>query len=1135
MKKRFLILLAALCMMCTLLSAFAADEPLVIQPDITKGALYSTLVDRWGEPENGETLGIRYEGFYYGTGLTYASGTKLTSATDPETAPLDTGTTYTVWKATKTTVKVFGHEITTYSAEEVGTFTVPANREIGLQQPGEDGKYTVSMNGYYNASEQRDALRLAILDAVVATVPDGSAREDAVIVYSALGYDLADNSKDTWLNSLMKPDSTVEIRITYPAVGEYEAVSTEKLTIALVESRSTEHTLKDAPYSMVFRRNYDSPSAKAVYEAAISAPAYDPEYCKVEYRLGSTWRAVETSSEVEDFRFGARNPEQIRVTWSSPDRVFTEEFELAIVDNRAEVTIVPAVDTVTVTYGAISAQTVLETFAPQVVREDGTAVADAEVTFTMAADRLEALDAGEHTLTLQYAGSETSKPTSCNVKLVVEKAPCTVTVTSTAMTYTGEPADIPATTDPAGLDTIRIVAGLQLAPGGLGEEQPQVVATKVSLLLSGEKAGIFGDEGLDISLTDLMDMAGFLGIPEETMNTITGVLEQLPAGVQEMQVTLGGKPPRDSGVYLVAAVTIDPNYETAFAFGGLVIAPADSLATLDWVNPLEQGFVTAPALEGGFDLSAQVTAVTAGTVEEAGTGLVDLFVGVGSDGNFLLTQNQSDLTMGAYTQLAFLLKWGNTVYYAQPITRSFLVSPQRLTVCLTADDRDYDGQPHPLTAALFDENGQEITDYAGTLTIRYRGVTYGGDVWDSTDAPTDAGIYAVTAFYEERDAAGALRQAGMDLAVLSIFRADGGLTLEDVSVPFDGEPHFVAPVVPDGVECLTVTVDDGGNVNLCIPQSLQDLTAALEERLGVTFPSQVSLTDLRTALEELTAMAGERLPEGLDDLLARIPDATVTVNGPHPSAVGTYTVCVLTWSANYESALAQATLTITPVPTPDPDPTPTPTPDPTPTPVPPTTVDPAPAQPDKEDDKQQEIHDCDGGDGCPIHGLTDVPAQAWYHTAVDYVVDRGIMQGVENGSFAPDTLLSRAMLMTVLARMDGADTEGGGTWYEKGMAWAVETGVSDGTDATGSITREQAAAMLYRFAQHRGLVVTVEESGLSAYADGTSVSDWALTAMNWAVAQGVMSGRDDGTLDPQGTATRAEIAQMLMNFDQRFA
>ena len=157
--------------------------------------------------------------------------------------------------------------------------------------------------------------------------------------------------------------------------------------------------------------------------------------------------------------------------------------------------------------------------------------------------------------------------------------------------------------------------------------------------------------------------------------------------------------------------------------------------------------------------------------------------------------------------------------------------------------------------------------------------------------------------------------------------------------------------------------------------------------------------------------------------------------------------------------------------------------------------------------------------------FADVTANDWFYQAVQYVAEKGLMSGTGASTFAPNETTTRAMLWTVLARLDGQDTAGGSVWYEKGMSWAMTKGISDGSNPNGSITREQLASMLYRY------VGSPAAAGdLSAFSDAASVSEYAQTAMQWAVSNGILSGKGNGILDPKGNATRAEVAQMLMNF-----
>ena len=157
-------------------------------------------------------------------------------------------------------------------------------------------------------------------------------------------------------------------------------------------------------------------------------------------------------------------------------------------------------------------------------------------------------------------------------------------------------------------------------------------------------------------------------------------------------------------------------------------------------------------------------------------------------------------------------------------------------------------------------------------------------------------------------------------------------------------------------------------------------------------------------------------------------------------------------------------------------------------------------------------------------GFNDVASSAWYADAVQYVTDKGLMNGTDDNQFSPSTSTTRGMLMTVLARYAGEDTTGGATWYEKGMEWAKAKGVSDGTNPNANITREQLVTMLYRYAG------TPKEDGkLDSFSDAASVSTYAADAMQWAVANGIVNG-SNGKLNPQNNATRAQVAAILMRF-----
>ena len=186
---------------------------------------------------------------------------------------------------------------------------------------------------------------------------------------------------------------------------------------------------------------------------------------------------------------------------------------------------------------------------------------------------------------------------------------------------------------------------------------------------------------------------------------------------------------------------------------------------------------------------------------------------------------------------------------------------------------------------------------------------------------------------------------------------------------------------------------------------------------------------------------------------------------------------------------------------------------------------------------EQDLYDYIAGimvkeDQLPVvkSSFDDVSANDWYFDAVEYVNAEGLMGSTGGNRFAPKENTSRAMLMTILARLDGVDTAGGATWYEKGAAWAVENKVSDGSNPEGTITRQEIVTMLWRYAQSKGYDVSVgEDTNILSYDDALAVGEWAIPAMQWACGAGIVQG-NGGRLNPGAAASRAEIAVMLMRF-----
>ncbi len=172
----------------------------------------------------------------------------------------------------------------------------------------------------------------------------------------------------------------------------------------------------------------------------------------------------------------------------------------------------------------------------------------------------------------------------------------------------------------------------------------------------------------------------------------------------------------------------------------------------------------------------------------------------------------------------------------------------------------------------------------------------------------------------------------------------------------------------------------------------------------------------------------------------------------------------------------------------------------------------------------------------------DIAANAWYKDAVQYAYDSGLMTGVSATEFAPEATTTRAMIVSMLARLEGVESaESAGftdvaadDWYATAVNWAAASGITSGTgdgnfSPNTAITREQLAAILMNYAQYKGQDVSARAT-LDTYSDATAISSWANDVMSWAVAEGLLTGVTADTLQPQGAATRAQVAAILQRF-----
>jgi len=184
---------------------------------------------------------------------------------------------------------------------------------------------------------------------------------------------------------------------------------------------------------------------------------------------------------------------------------------------------------------------------------------------------------------------------------------------------------------------------------------------------------------------------------------------------------------------------------------------------------------------------------------------------------------------------------------------------------------------------------------------------------------------------------------------------------------------------------------------------------------------------------------------------------------------------------------------------------------------------------------------CGKGSECPIFSFTDSIPNAWYHDGIHYCLEHGLMNGTTGTTFEPNNATTRGQIVTILYRQEGKPTVSGapfsdvtsGQYYADAVVWAAANGIVNGyTDKTfrpdDNVTREQLAAILWRYAKYKGQDVSVgENTNILSYQDASSIGEYAVPAMQWACGAGLIQG-DNNALRPQGNATRAEIATVLM-------
>ena len=687
-------------------------------------------------------------------------------------------------------------------------------------------------------------------------------------------------------------------------------------------------------------------------------------------RISETWLKTFLGSALDSIlsnfhAFGENgdgSEEEVRITFAGNETYpeLQNTAKVTISDTRVA-TEITGNNNVSISYG-FTEEDLYEALDLAVVAKDTGESIGKKATFVTDVESLNASDTAQ-TVKVKYDGDDTYRSSTATFEIIITKAPVELKVDSATVKY----ADINGSYNAENLITVTPNADyISFAVGlGLGDnasanagaiayvDLPELVDLDsiendwVREKLQEALASI--ETGTTMSVSELKTaLEGFLSVAEgleeflgfvginldlESVNALVSVLEQIEdlEGVGSLTVKLTmdkGLNVSDAGVYLVGAVTSDSNYETAYGLNYLVITPNGKKVELNWIIEDENGFVTLGSIkDNSYDLGAYVSKAYEGSADEAEKHLVQFFLGVDVDGNPLLTSDQSELGIGAYTEIAYIHDLGNEMYYAVPIVRPVVVVADVANVELVGDDvYTYDGTPKGMEAKAYDRSGNELD--SANITVRYIGVESDGETYYSTAAPTETGAYTVIAVYKDADTT----VVGMAVRTMIIEPAEAIVAVDNAKHVYDGKEFDVTSMIHSTpadakVAVITASVEAeggklssaNGTVNIDLPERAE---AVFEQVFGRSLDSCVidkkafvqAADELKAALE--AADMDTSVIDEIIEMLNEIPDVLkVTFKDQeeeNPSEIGVYFVGAVVFDPNYVPEAGAGILVITP-------------------------------------------------------------------------------------------------------------------------------------------------------------------------------------------------------------------------------
>ena len=625
---------------------------------------------------------------------------------------------------------------------------------------------------------------------------------------------------------------------------------------------------------------------------------------------------------------GDGSTEKIRVTYRDDKwNIAEDETTVTIADSR-KITEIASLDSAAVKYGA-SGEDVVKAFEA-VLMSEGAAIEGEIICKTKVAG----LDVGSYEAVLAFAGNDDYRPCEKTVALKVEKAHSSVTINSQVAAF-GSDINIDPVTDPEGINTIDFVIGVDVENDLEGYVQLRLPG-KLGEYFSGEMSLQELSESLNKIANLGDDLLDGLGFSSETVNSLIQALESIAAGLElpNLRIKVNGDlVPANIGVYIVGAVTADGNYETSADVGYLVITPNATQVELDWIINDENGIITLPAvLSGEYDLRA--TVVQNDLSDEdfalAKEEVEHVFVGVNLNGE-VITSREPVAQAGAYAELAYMLDWGNELFYAEPIVRAFVLAPETATVNFVDENNNngfmftYDGTEKSVEAEAVSMAGEAFP--SDNISIYYYGVMNDGTTYNSKEAPVHAGAYSAIATYAETNENGDYVRVGMNVAAIAILPAESEVAVESAVKVYDGEPKTLnvtaSPEEIDEFIIITagISADDqivtlSGTANVDFPERLDNL---FKKYIPEAYENGVKLFEALPVIEKVEQLLAkaeiesEEITVLLENLKALPEGTTLTFkDNAELTDVGAYLVAAIVCEPDYIPSIDAGVLVIVP-------------------------------------------------------------------------------------------------------------------------------------------------------------------------------------------------------------------------------